>query len=127
MSEISPGFSNRIKIGDFLVAGENFGCGSSREAAPQVIKASGISAVIASSFGRIFFRNSINIGLMLIESNTESIDDGDFIIVDNDQAIINNKTKDIIIKSNVLPAFMQQIIQHDGIFNYLRYNSLDFD
>ena len=80
--DIDPGFAARVKKGDILVAGENFGCGSSREQAPQAIRSSGFYAVAAKSFARIFYRNAFNIGLLLAECNTDFIDDGDELVLD---------------------------------------------
>src|SRR4051794_17300627 len=82
MKDIDPGFAARVRPGDILVAGRNFGCGSSREAAPRVIKAAGLGAVVAASFARIFFRNSINIGLPVLACDTDGIRDGDEIAID---------------------------------------------
>ncbi|HIP62779.1 MAG TPA: 3-isopropylmalate dehydratase small subunit, partial [Archaeoglobus profundus] len=90
---IRPEFAKNVKPGDFIVAGENFGCGSSREHAPLALKATGIEAVIAKSYARIFFRNAINIGLRVLECNTDRIDDGDILEVDYDRNVIINKTK----------------------------------
>jgi len=95
--DIRPDLSKEIKEGDFIVAGENFGYGSSREYAPQVIKAAGVRAVIAKSFARIFFKSSINIGLPLLECNTDLINEGDKIEVDLHSAIFLNKT--LIVQS----------------------------
>ncbi len=85
----------KLKKGDFIVAGENFGCGSSREQAPLVIKQAGIGAVLAKSFARIFFRNAINIGLPVIEVSTDNIEEGDYIKVDLQKGIVENITKKI--------------------------------
>ena len=88
---IRPGFPSKVQPGDFVVAGENFGCGSSREHAPLALKATGIEAVVAKSFARIFFRNAVNIGLRVVEcKDTDRIDDGDEIEVDYDEVVINN-------------------------------------
>ena len=93
--DISQGFYSKINKGDFIVAGENFGCGSSREQAPQAIKAAGVSAIIAKSYARIFYRNSFNIGLELLECNTDSISEGDALEVDLGGGTLTNKTKNI--------------------------------
>ena len=93
MEDLRPNFYYEIKKGDFIVAGENFGCGSSREQAPLVIKQAGIGAVLAKSFARIFFRNAINIGLPAIEVSTDSIEEGDSLKVDLEKGIVENITK----------------------------------
>jgi len=120
MEDIAPGFYKRIKKGDFIVAGENFGCGSSREQAPLVVKYAGISAVIAKSFARIFFRNSINVGLVLIEVDTDKIEDGDEIELDVEKGIVKNITKGTEIKGSSLPSFMIEIIKEGGVVNYIK-------
>ena len=119
--EYRPDFSKNVKEGDLIVAGNNFGCGSSREHSPVAIKAAGISAVIAKSFARIFFRNSINIGLPLfISEDAERIDDGDEVEIDFDTGKIQDKTKNIILKVKPLPVFMQKIVEKGGLVEFLR-------
>ncbi|MCS7180098.1 MAG: 3-isopropylmalate dehydratase small subunit [bacterium] len=120
MEDIYPDFYKKIKKGDFIVAGKNFGCGSSREQAPLVIKHAGIQGVISKSFARIFYRNAINNGLILIESNTDLIDDGDEIEVILEDGIIKNLTKKIEIKGNKIPEFLIEIIKEGGVINYLQ-------
>ncbi|MCX8082596.1 MAG: 3-isopropylmalate dehydratase small subunit [bacterium] len=122
MEDIDPDFYKKVKQGDFIVAGKNFGCGSSREQAPLVIKYAGIPAVIAKSFARIFFRNGINVGLVLIEADTDSIDTDDTIEVDVEKGEIRNITKGSFIKSSVLPDFMLKIIKTGGVVNYIKEN-----
>jgi len=122
MEDIDPEFYRKIKEGDFIVAGKNFGCGSSREQAPLVIKHAGISAVIAKSFARIFFRNGINVGLVLIEADTDGIDTGDTIEVDVEKGELKNLTKKSVVKSTVLPDFMLEIIKAGGVVNYIKEN-----
>ena len=95
MEDIRPGFYKEIKEGDFIVAGENFGMGSSREQAPLVIQAAGIGAVVAKSFARIFYRNCINVGLPVIECDTSQIAEGDVLEVDIENGVVVNKTKGI--------------------------------
>lgn len=104
-----------------MVGVKNFGCGSSREHAPLVIKESGISCVIAETFARIFFRNAINIGLPIIEcpEAAAGIDDGDEVEVDFDTGMIYNKTKGTEFKGQPFPAFMQKIISAQGLMNYI--------
>ena len=119
--EYRPEFSKNVNEGDIIIAGNNFGCGSSREHSPIAIKASGISAVIAKSFARIFFRNSINIGLPLfVSQDAEKIDDGDEVEVNLKTGEIHDKTKGIMIKARALPMFMQRIVEKGGLINFLR-------
>ncbi|MBL5981583.1 3-isopropylmalate dehydratase [Petrotoga sp. HWH.PT.55.6.1] len=126
MEDLRPNFYNEIKKGDFIVAGENFGCGSSREQAPLVIKHAGISAVIATSFARIFYRNSINIGLPLVEVPTDNIDEGDLLTVDLEKGVVKNLTKDEILKIKSLPKVMLKILQSGGLVNYYKkYGTLE--
>lgn len=124
MVDIDKDFVNKVKEGDIMVAGENFGCGSSREHAPIAIKASGISCVIASTFARIFYRNSINIGLPIMESPeaSKSIDDGDIISVDFDSGLIQNETKGETYKAHPFPEFIQDIIAKGGLMNSIKEN-----
>ncbi|MGY4686439.1 3-isopropylmalate dehydratase small subunit [Petrotoga mexicana DSM 14811] len=126
MEDLRPNFYNEIKKGDFIVAGENFGCGSSREQAPLVIKHAGISAVIATSFARIFYRNSINIGLPLVEVPTNNIDEGDLLTVDLEKGVVKNLTKDEVLKIKSLPKVMLKILQSGGLVNYYKkYGTLE--
>lgn len=103
MEDLDPKFYGRIKKGDFLIAGRNFGCGSSREQAPIAIKYAGISAVIAKSFARIFYRNCYNLGLPAIEADTDGIKEGDALEVDLEAGVIRNKTQSKQIKIAPLP------------------------
>jgi 3-isopropylmalate/(R)-2-methylmalate dehydratase small subunit len=103
-----------------LVAGKNFGCGSSREQAPLAIKYSGIAAVIASSFSRIFFRNSINIGLPLVECETEGIEEEDLLEIDFENGKLFNAAKKVRRNFKSLPPIMQRIIDKGGLVNYLK-------
>ena len=121
MIDIDKDFASRVRTGDIIVAGKNFGCGSSREHAPIAIKASGISCVIADTFARIFYRNSINIGLAIIESHeaTKDIEAGDEVEVDFDRGIIYNLTKNKTYKGQAFPEFMQRIIKAEGLINYI--------
>ena len=125
MEDIDKNFVNKIKKGDILVAGKNFGCGSSREHAPLVIKVSGISCVIAETFARIFYRNAINIGLPIIECReaSERIDDTDEVEIDFDSGIIKNLTKNEEYKGQPFPEFMQKIIKAEGLVNYINSNN----
>lgn len=121
MEDIDKEFVNKVRPGDIIVANKNFGCGSSREHAPLVIKESGISCVIAETFARIFFRNSINIGLPIIEcpEAAKGIEDGDEVSVDFNTGMIYNKTKNTQFKGQPFPAFMQKIIAAEGLMNYI--------
>jgi 3-isopropylmalate/(R)-2-methylmalate dehydratase small subunit len=120
MEDIYPDFYKKINKGDFIVAGRNFGCGSSREQAPLVIKYAGIPAVIAKSFARIFYRNGINNGLILIEADTDKIEDGDEIEINLEKGHIKNLTKNIEIYGTKIPEFLIEIIKEDGVINYLK-------
>ena len=121
MEDIDKDFVNRVKPGDIIVAGKNFGCGSSREHAPIAIKASGVSCVIAETFARIFYRNSINIGLPIIEcpEAAAGIDASDEVEIDFDSGLITDITKGISYKGQPFPAFMQKIIDCEGLVNYI--------
>lgn len=119
MEDLDPHFIQRIGSGDFLVAGQNFGCGSSREQAPLVIREAGIGAVIAKSFARIFFRNSINTGLPVIEGDTSLIDEGDKLVVDLKAGIIQNIDKGLDIKVRSLPEVMLRILTDGGLAEHL--------
>jgi 3-isopropylmalate/(R)-2-methylmalate dehydratase small subunit len=124
--EYRPEFAKQVIKGDIIVAGNNFGCGSSREHSPVAIKAAGISAVIAKSFARIFFRNSINIGLPLfISEDVDKIDDGDEVKIDFETGKIEDKTKGIILEVKPLPFFMQKIVEKGGLVEFLRSGGYD--
>lgn len=119
--EYRPEFAKEVEEGDVIVAGSNFGCGSSREHSPVAIKAAGVSAVIAKTFARIFFRNSINIGLPLfVCEDADKIDDGDDIEINIKTGEVRDKTKDIVLKAKPLPEFMQRIVEKGGLVNFLR-------
>lgn len=122
MEDADPEWTDKMNKGDFIVAGENFGCGSSREHAPIALKAVGISAVIAKSYARIFYRNAINIGLPILESAqaAEDIKEGDEIEVDLSAGAIKNHTSGRTYKAQPFPEFMQKIIDSGGLINYLR-------
>jgi len=121
MENIDPDFIKRVKPGDIIVAGRNFGCGSSREHAPWAIRGCGITAVIAKSFARIFYRNAVNIGLPIIElGETDDIDNGDIIEVDLSKGTINNISKNKIYKTSVFPNFLQEIVKFGGLINWIK-------
>ena len=114
-------FASAVKPGDFVVADDNFGCGSSREHAPIAIKAAGVSCVIAETFARIFYRNSINIGLPIIEcpEAAKAIAAGDEVEVDFDSGVITDKTTGQSFQGQAFPEFMQKIITAGGLVNYI--------
>ena len=122
MEDIDTSFITRVKPGDIMVAGYNFGCGSSREHAPIAIKASGISCVIAKTFARIFYRNSINIGLPILECEAASdrIDAGDEVEIDFDTGVITNLTKNETYQAQAFPPFIQNIIHANGYLNSVK-------
>ena len=122
MEDYDPEFVKKMDKGDIIVAGKNFGCGSSREHAPIALKAAGVSCIIAQSFARIFFRNAINIGLPIFESEevVEQCLPGDLLEVDTVEGIIKNLTKDRIYKTNPLPEFIQKIISLGGLKEYVQ-------
>lgn len=122
MEDIDPDFLKQIQTGDIIVANANFGCGSSREHAPVAIKASGISCIVASSFARIFFRNAINIGLPLLESQEAAAgtNNGDILEVDLETGIIKNLTKNKEFSAKPYPDFMMGIVNAGGLIEYTR-------
>ena len=117
MEDIDPEFIHKVKAGDIMVAGANFGCGSSREHAPIAIKASGISCVIAATFARIFYRNAINIGLAILEcpSAAAGIADGDEVAVDYDTGVITNVTRGETYQAEPFPPFIREMIAKGGL------------
>ncbi len=122
MEDIDTTFAPNVKAGDIMVAGKNFGCGSSREAAPIVIKVKGIKCIIADSFARIFYRNGINIGLPVLEigAEVEKIEKGDEVDVDLKTGEIKIVNKNLIIKTKPLPEFCQKIADCGGLVNYVK-------
>lgn len=120
MEDIEPNFYERISPGDFIVAGKNFGCGSSREQAPLAIKHAQISAVLAKSFARIFFRNAVNVGLPVIEVDTEGIEDSDELEVDLEKGVVRNLTKNETYSANPLPPFMLEILKDGGLVKHFQ-------
>ncbi|NLM84127.1 MAG: 3-isopropylmalate dehydratase small subunit [Clostridiales bacterium] len=115
MEDLDRTFVTRVRPGDIMVAGTNFGCGSSREHAPLAIKTSGIACVAAKSFARIFYRNAINIGLPIIECDTDAIDEGDTLEIDFDKGELHNLTKNTTAKFAPFPPFLQDIIKAGGL------------
>jgi 3-isopropylmalate/(R)-2-methylmalate dehydratase small subunit len=122
MEDIDKDFINRVEPGDIIMATTNFGCGSSREHAPIAIKAAGVSAIIAKSFARIFFRNAINIGLPLLESDeaVNTTDNGDILEVDLARGNIKNVTKELEFKAKPYPDFMAQLIADGGLIEHTK-------
>lgn len=121
MEGIDPKFNKKVKPGDFIVGGKNFGCGSSREHAPLALQGVGIKCVIAESFARIFYRNSINVGLLLIEAPgiSDFVDTGEEITIDTKNGVIN-RTDGKTLSFNELPEFMLDILNSGGLITYLR-------
>jgi 3-isopropylmalate/(R)-2-methylmalate dehydratase small subunit len=118
---VRPQMAALVRPGDIVVAGENFGCGSSREHAPLALKGAGLSAVVAKSFARIFFRNAINIGLPLfICSEVDRIEDGDSIEIDMAGGVIHNKSRGESYKTTPLPLFLQEIVEAGGLVEYTK-------
>lgn len=120
MEDLDPEFYGRVIKGDILVAGSNFGCGSSREQAPMAIKYANISAVLAKSFARIFYRNCFNLGLLAIECDTDGIAEGDELEIDLDNGLIRNKTKGKEIKIAPLPKTMQTLLADGGLVEHFK-------
>lgn len=122
MEDIDADFVNKVKDGDIMVAGDNFGCGSSREHAPIAIKASGISCVIANTFARIFYRNAINIGLPILECKeaSEKIEDGDTVSIDFETGEITNETRNETYRALPFPDFIKDIMDKGGLLNSLK-------
>ena len=121
MADIDPEFVNKVQPGDIIVANKNFGCGSSREHAPLCLKTAGVKCVIAKSFARIFYRNSINIGfpIMECEEAADKIEKGDEVEVNFSTGVITNKTKNETYQSQPFPEFLQKMIDADGLVNYV--------
>lgn len=122
MEDLDKDFTSKVKDGDIIIGGFNFGCGSSREHAPIAIKASGISLVIAKSFARIFYRNSINIGLAIIEcpEAVDRISDGDEVEVDLDTGVITDKTTGETFSTEPFPGFIQNLIANGGLVESIK-------
>lgn len=128
MEDLDPNFYEKVTAGDFIVAGTNFGCGSSREQAPLAIKYADVGAVLAKSFARIFYRNAINTGLPVVECDTDQIDPGDELSVDLSAGVINNKTKGVIISIKPLPGVMIKILNDGGLApHFKKYGGFNFD
>ena len=118
--DLEPGFYKKINPGDFLISGENFGCGSSREQAPVALKASGIKAVLAKSYARIFYRNAFNVGLCLVECETRFIDDMDELELDIEHNMVKNITRGINIEIQPIPKIMEDFLKMGGVVEYFK-------
>ncbi len=128
LEDADPEFASKMKKGDFVVGGRNFGLGSSREHAPRIIKIAGVSAVLAKSFARIFFRNSINVGLPVLVCDTDKIDLGDELEIDLAKGIIKDTTKEIELTFQPLPPAMVRILSDGGIVeHYKKHNGFKLD
>lgn len=127
MEDLDATFVGRVQVGDVMVAGKNFGCGSSREHAPMVIKESGIALIIAESFARIFYRNALNIGLPIVECElaAQEAEEGDEISADFDAGVIVNHTKGKEYEVRAFPPFLQQIIEAGGLPSLAKEGGLD--
>ena len=122
LEDADPEFASKVQRGDFVVAGNNFGLGSSREHAPQIIKLSGVGAVLAKSFARIFYRNAINIGLLVVECDTDGINAGDELDLDIEKGILTDLTNGAIIPIEPLPPVMIQMLQDGGLVEHIKKN-----
>lgn len=120
LEDLDPEFRNNVQVGDILVAGENFGTGSSREQAPIAIKASGISVIIARSYARIFYRNAINIGLPVVEVADHNIENGQDVEVDLVAGVVTNLATGDSFKASKMPQVMIDILNEGGLINYLK-------
>ncbi|NPV30363.1 MAG: 3-isopropylmalate dehydratase small subunit [Firmicutes bacterium] len=122
MEDADPDFARRVSPGDIVVAGKNFGCGSSREHAPIALKGAGVGCVIAASFARIFYRNAINIGLPILESSeaAAALEEGDLVAVDLASGMIKNLSRGGVYQAAPFPPFMQEIMRAGGLINYVR-------
>ena len=118
--DIDPGFASRVTKGDILVAGENFGCGSSREQAPQALKQAGFYAIAAKSFARIFYRNAFNIGLLLVECDTGFIDDGDTLELDMERNKLKDVSKGLAFDVKQIPDVMKQLLEDGGVIEHFK-------
>lgn len=128
MEDLDPDFYNKVSKGDFIVAGTNFGCGSSREQAPWAVIYAGVSAVIAKSFARLFYRNAINCGLPLIECDTDQINPGDELEVDLEKGVLYNRTSGKELQITPLPKVMLKILQEGGLAaHFQKYGTFNFN
>ena len=122
LEDADPEFASKMHPGDFVVAGSNFGLGSSREHAPQIIKLAGVGAVIAKSFARIFYRNAINIGLLAIECDTDGINAGDELDLDIENGVLKNLSSGVIMPIEPLPPVMIKMLNDGGLVEHIKKN-----
>ncbi len=122
LEDADPQFAKKVKKGDFVVGGRNFGLGSSREHAPAIIKLAGVGAVLAKSFARIFFRNCINVGIPALICDTDQIDEQNLLEIDLSEGIIHNRSKDTEIQFNPLPPVMIKILSDGGLTEHIKKN-----
>lgn len=122
LEDADPEFAGKVRPGDFVVGGRNFGLGSSREHAPLIMKIAGVGAVLAKSFARIFFRNSINVGLPALICDTDKIGEGDVLEIDLKKGIIDNKTRNLKLQFNPLPEVMIKILNDGGLASHITRN-----
>ncbi len=121
MEDADPEFVNKMQKGDIIVAGENFGCGSSREHAPIALKAAGVSAIIAPTFARIFYRNAFNMGLPIFElAEVDEISEGDIVHIDMENGLVVNETTGKSYKFVPIPEFMQELVEAGGLIEYAK-------
>ncbi len=120
MEDIDPAFASNLKSGDFIVAGRNFGCGSSREQAPRALKAAGVSAVLAKSYARIFYRSSFNVGLPLIECETDWIKAGDVLLLDLEAGLVVSQTTGKKARISPIPLTMRRLLEDGGLIPHLK-------
>ena len=120
MEDIDPSFASEVSKGDIIVAGRNFGCGSSREQAPRALKAAGVAAIVAKSYARIFYRSSFNVGLPLVECDTDGIADGDSIEIDFDSGAVVNLKTGVRKKAAPIPKTMQVLLDDGGLIPHLK-------
>jgi 3-isopropylmalate/(R)-2-methylmalate dehydratase small subunit len=120
MEDIAPAFAANVRPGDIVVAGRNFGCGSSREQAPRALKAAGVSAVLAESYARIFYRNAFNVGLPLVECETGWIRNGEIVSVDLDEGVVSSQERDMRVSAAKFPKAMQLLLEDGGLVPHLK-------
>jgi len=119
---IRPDFAEKVKEGDILVCGRNFGCGSSREQAPQILKALGLKVIVAESFARIFFRNAINSGILALECKgiSSAVEEGETLRISLDQGTVENVSTGVILRFKPLPKFLEEIFREGGLVPYVK-------
>lgn len=120
LEDVRPSFAREVRAGDFIVAGKNFGLGSSREHAPLVLKMLGVKAILARSAARIFFRNAVNLGMPVLLCDTDKIDDGDEMEIELSAGIVNNRTKGTMLKFRSFPDVMLNILSEGGLLPYIK-------